>query len=271
VKISQDDLIDRYDAFLIDAYGVLVTSTGAVPGAADFLRRLDDGGKSWCVCTNDASRLPETSAQQYAQLLGRDFHAERVVTAGGLLSRWTLDNGWEGANAHVLGPWDSQVYAERAGLNLVEPEGAEVFVMGDESGFDLLSGLDESLTAIVSRIERGHRVGLVCPNDDIIYPKGDGGWGVAAGGFAGLLENCLDVRFPGRSFRFDRLGKPRPALFQEGLRRLGESVSTVMIGDTPATDVSGANDIGLDVVLFGDATPDPKKNREAPTWRLSTW
>lgn len=275
------DLLERYDGFLLDAYGVLVNTTGAVPGAAKALDMLDRRDKAWCIVTNDASKLPETSADRYGEFLGRTIDPARIITAGSLLKPWAEQSGWKGARTHVLGPADSNEYARRAGLELSPADAAEVFVIGDESGFDLLPGLDEVLSVLIRRIESGRTFALVCPNDDVIYPKGDGGFGIAAGGLAALLERCLDARFPQTKYRFERLGKPRPLMFQEGLELLGQPPSgglglpssdgCVMIGDTPKTDVVGANGVRLDVALFGDAQVDPKKKEEAPTWRLLTW
>ena len=39
-ETSVDELVARYDVFLLDAYGVLVTTRGALDGAAAFLDRL---------------------------------------------------------------------------------------------------------------------------------------------------------------------------------------------------------------------------------------
>ena len=36
IRISREELINTYDVFLLDAYGVLVDAYGALPGAQDF-------------------------------------------------------------------------------------------------------------------------------------------------------------------------------------------------------------------------------------------
>ena len=55
-SITARALCERYDGFLLDAYGVLVTSTGAIDGANDFLSALRDAGKPFVILTNDASK-----------------------------------------------------------------------------------------------------------------------------------------------------------------------------------------------------------------------
>jgi len=67
-SITVDELLARYDLFLLDAYGVLVSASGALPGAADLVRRIPQQGKEYLVVTNDASRSPETSARRYLRI-----------------------------------------------------------------------------------------------------------------------------------------------------------------------------------------------------------
>ena len=66
--ISARVLIDTYDAFLIDAYGVLVDGTRALPGAAAFIEAIERAGKDYLVVTNDASRSRERCAARLSSL-----------------------------------------------------------------------------------------------------------------------------------------------------------------------------------------------------------
>ncbi|HEY0715794.1 MAG TPA: hypothetical protein VGF45_24130, partial [Polyangia bacterium] len=52
-------LLERYETFFLDAYGVLVRSSGALPGAAEFLARLRQAGRPHFILSNDASRSLE--------------------------------------------------------------------------------------------------------------------------------------------------------------------------------------------------------------------
>ena len=52
---------------------------------------------------------------------------------------------------------------------------------------------------------------LILPNPDLIYPRGEHSFGIAAGGVALLFEAALRRRYPGRDdLAFVRLGKPQP-------------------------------------------------------------
>lgn len=255
-EISPKQILEDYDFVILDAYGVLVTDSGAIAGAAAFLEALHASDCDWAIVTNDASRLPETSSQAYRDR-GIEVEPERIITAGSLLSRYVQEQGLEGATACVLGPEDSNEYARRAGLEVVQPGldvPCDVFVLGSQS-FDFLPGVETALSMMISRIESGHEVRLVVPNPDCIYPKGGGVYGIAAGSVAAMFETALAAKFPGQPFEFARLGKPNAPIFSEALRR-ANGRRTVMVGDQLLTDIRGANGVGIDSVLFTSGIAD---------------
>ena len=52
------DLLDRYDAFLLDAYGVLNDAGGALPGAAALIAELERRAAPWVIITNEVAAAP---------------------------------------------------------------------------------------------------------------------------------------------------------------------------------------------------------------------
>ena len=61
-KITIDELIKRYSVLLLDAYGVLVHSSGGLEGAGELITKLNQKGTSYFILTNDASKLPLTTS-----------------------------------------------------------------------------------------------------------------------------------------------------------------------------------------------------------------
>jgi HAD superfamily hydrolase (TIGR01450 family) len=250
-EITVERLIDRYEVLLLDAYGVLVHSSGTLAGAAELITKLNRAAKPYYILTNDASRLPATAAARF-QSMGLAIEADRIITSGALLKGYFAENRLTYSRCVVLGPEDSVRYVESAGGVVVSPEEAfDVLVIGDESGFPFLETVDTVLTGLIRKLDHGENVHLVLPNPDLIYPKSDQGFGITGGGIALILEASLHQRYPGRStLRFDRLGKPHAVIFKEALRRSGTR-DMVMIGDQLATDIRGARAFGLDSVLVG--------------------
>jgi HAD superfamily hydrolase (TIGR01450 family) len=249
-ETSVAQLVARYDAFLLDAYGVLVTASGAMPGAAGFISELAAAGKPYFVLTNDASKLPSTGAARYRGF-GLPLTEDRLITSGTLLGGYFAAHRLAGSRCAVIGPPDSVRYVERVSGEVVPAHVEfEVLVVADESGFDFLEVVDAALSSLIRRLDRGDPVHLVLPNPDLIFPRGPDRFGIAAGSVAMLFESALDLRYPDRPrMRFARLGKPHAPIYEEGLRRCGTR-NAVMIGDTLDTDIRGANACGIDSVLL---------------------
>jgi glycerol-1-phosphatase len=263
---SIEHLIERYDALLFDAYGVLVSVAGAMPGAPELIERLNAAAKPYCVVTT------ERAATRYRRF-GIELDPERIVTSGRLVEGYFREHRLSGARCAVLGTADSVRYVEAAGGTAVAPsEGFDVLVVGDETGYPFLEYVDDALTTLFRRIDAGHAVHLVLPNPDLIYPRDETSFGIAAGSIALLFEAALQRRYPDRApLTFARLGKPAAYLYEEALRRCGTR-NAVMIGDQLETDIRGANACGIDsaLVTTGVSAADLRTIPAAlrPKWRM---
>lgn len=244
IATTFQDLIDRHAAILLDAYGVLVDLSGALPGAAAWVDELNRRGKPYWLASNTAARLPESAARRY-QGFGLAIPAERILSSGMLLKPHFEAHGLTGRRILVLGPEDSQRYAELAGGVVVEA-GADFdcLVVADQAGFPFLDTVDAVLSALIDRFDAGLTVPMVLPNPDLVYPTGHG-CGITSGSIAVLIEAALAQRYPGRAgLTFARLGKPWPGLF-EAAARLAGTRDLVMVGDQLDTDIVGAARFGI--------------------------
>lgn len=262
------ELLPRYRAFAIDAYGVLVDAHTALPGARALIDELDRRGTPYVVVTNDASRSPATCARRFASL-GLPITADRVVTSGELLAgRREL----AGRRTCVLGTADSIAYAEAAGARVVPlAPGMEIDALAvcDDAGFDFLVGTEHALSATVRALDAGRPLDLVLPNPDLVYPKSPGELGLTAGAIALLIEAVLARRLPGRAPRFVHLGKPERHLFDRAVDRLGVSRDQVLVlGDQLETDIAGARAAELPCALVAGVSRWTPSAAIAPTWLL---
>lgn len=269
--ITAAELIDRYDALLLDALGVLVDGSGPLPGAVEFIEALNAQGKTYFVLTNSASQLPETKAAAF-RAKGLPIADGRIIASGMLLAPYFRDHGLAGSRTVVLGPADAVSFVEQAGGEPLAPESAEdaeVVVIADQKGFPLLEGLDNTLGIILRRLDRGEPLHLLLCNPDIIYPKGEASYGFTAGALAKMFEGILAERYPEREVRFTPLGKPHHPIFEEAIRRAGTG-NVVMVGDQLATDVLGANRCGIDSALVetGLYRSASTSSGPVPTWLL---
>jgi HAD superfamily hydrolase (TIGR01450 family) len=280
-RITVDQLVERFAVLLLDAYGVLVHHEGALPGAAELVTWLNRSGKPYHIVTNDASRLPGTSAARFRRM-GLAIPEERIITSGSLLAPYFARHGLEGARCLVLGPEDSARYVSEAGGEVVTPEDplvmdADVLVVCDEVGYRFVETVDRVLSALFRRFDAGRPMRLLLPNPDLVYPKGDlGSYGITAGSIARLLEGALRQRYPGwDEVSFVRLGKPAAPIFVEAVRRARvEPSEMVMVGDQLDVDIKGANDFGIPSALVstGLTRPDQLASGEIlPTYVVEPW
>jgi HAD superfamily hydrolase (TIGR01450 family) len=269
--IDMAQLIERYDALLFDAYGVLVHGDGPLPGASELLTRLRQEQKPFFIVTNSAARLPEDAADRY-QRLGLPIEPEHIVSSGSLLQPWFAAAGLQGARCAILGPVGTFQYVEQAGATAVAPtEDFDALVIGDQVGFPFLDGMDAALSRLIEKFDRGETPPLILPNPDLIYPKA-AGFGLTCGAMATIIESVLAQRYPGRAgTHFIHLGKPEAAIFAEAVQRAG-TCNVVMIGDQLDTDIRGACRFGIDSALVDGGVSGWASLEQArdclPTYRL---
>lgn len=268
--VTVDDLIERYQVLLLDAYGVLVNKEGALPGAAELIATLNRMGKPYYLVSNTAAHLPEHASESYRKF-GLDLAPERILTAGMLIKPYFEARAYQGWRCAVLGPEDSFSYVESAGARPVSPfDDFDLVLIGDQVGFPFLEGVDAVLSRLIAKMDRGETVPLVLPNPDLIYPK-ISGFGITSGTVALIIESALKQRFPARKdICFVQLGKPQPGLFEEAVRRAGAR-DAVMIGDQMDTDIRGAAGVGLDSALVAGGVAGAQLVGEIkPTYRLES-
>lgn len=236
------EIADRYDAFLIDQFGVLRDGRRPYPGAAETLVRLKDQGKRIIILSNSGKR----SAENDRRLVDLGFVAgswDWFLTSGEVA--WQILKK-EGAQASgrprkcLLISRDGDL-SPLNGLDLERTEnGADAdFVLLAASEGDLLPlSHYEALLAPAAR--RG--VPCLCTNPDkVMLTKTGTAFG--AGRIAELYEELGGtVRWIGKpfadiyDFALDFLGRPDPS-------------RVCAIGDSIEHDIAGAANAGLGSVL----------------------
>lgn len=247
--VTINTLIEHYDSLLLDAYGVLVDKQGPLPGAVNLIHRLNEEARSYLLLTNSASRLPESMADDL-QRMGLDINSERILSSGMLLQTLFEQRDLHGACCLVLGPNDALEYVRRAGGIAYHPgesDDADVVVIADQKGFELQSGLDETLSLLIRRFDRGERTELLLCNPDLVYPISNDRFGFTSGALGAMLDRVLAERYPENAPQFEPLGKPHRPIFEAASQRTGGKM--IMLGDQLSTDVLGARNFGIDAAL----------------------
>lgn len=253
-EITMAEAIARYEVLLFDAFGVLVRTDGPLPGAAALIAHLNAIGKPYTIVTNDASRSIATTAARFASF-DMPIPAARIITSGSLIGDYIEAHGLSGARCLALGSPDALASVEATGATLTTPgdtrDPIAALILADIPRRGLIEALEGTVTTLLATIDAGHAPHLVLPNPDLIYPRTATSLGLTAGAFAHMILGILEDRYPGRTFRFERLGKPHPFIFERALAQHPNTPldRVLMIGDQLPTDILGARRFGLDAAL----------------------
>jgi HAD superfamily hydrolase (TIGR01459 family) len=240
------DISDSYMGCIIDDWGVLHDGEDAFSGVVDCLKELKERKKQIIILTNDRKTAEEKKIQLKKMGIGPSLY-HHIVTPMTVIQKGLAeqkDGVFEniGKNAYVI--------TRQGDVSILEGTGVEVVEDIEQADFILLLGMDyprktlEHYDTVIRRsIQR--RLKAVCANQD---SKGLIGTNFLMG--PGLLAR----RYEDAGGIVHYIGKPHPLIFKYCVELLREKEvypsHTVMLGDTMAHDVLGANSMGIDTCLF---------------------
>lgn len=232
-------VVDHYDAFILDAFGVLNVGETPIAGAVARMRQLRAMGKKLIVLTNAASYPRAVALEKYARL-GFDFSEDEVVSSrDAAVSRLpVLPDG---------GVWGALSAAEDrfadVGVPVLDVIGTDDFA--GPGGFLFLSSVrwTERLQARLMAAMRERPRPLIVANPDLVAPREDG-LSIEPGWYAHAVLDATG----GQAAWF---GKPFPDAFADAMARLpGVAPARIaMVGDTLHTDVLGGAAAGIGTIL----------------------
>ncbi len=264
------EIVDKYETFFIDAYGVLVDVKGALPFAQDFLNFLEQSGKEFFILTNGSSLRPDQTAQSYLRR-GIKVDEARIISSGMIARHWLKEASLQDKGFVVLGPSSSYYIVEEACAHVlpITAQDADGIIITDQSGYDMVEAVDNAVNIVKRRRSQGKETILLLANPDILYPASDGAVGFTSGLVAFMIERCLQVLYGVDAPSFVRLGKPCAPIYDYA-KNVAKGQKMLMIGDQIDTDVVGARNAGMDSLLLGSGICQTSnlspKQRALPTY-----
>jgi 4-nitrophenyl phosphatase len=189
------------------------------------------------IVSNNSTALPE----DFAEILfrcGAEVPAGRILLAGAEALARACETG--GRRAMVLGDGRLKAHGRNRGLEIVR-EGADVVVLLRDTRFSYAK-----LERAANCLRGGAR--LIVANPDLTHPSLRDRVVPETGALLAALLACSG---PGE-VEAEVVGKPSPRLFDKACQALSvRPPEAVMIGDNPATDIAGAEAMGLQSLLVG--------------------
>ncbi len=237
-------LIDRYDAFIIDIWGVVHDGIRPYPGAVACLKRMRQAGGTVLLLSNvprpsDAVRtmLAETGV---AEDCYDDILTSGDATREALARR---DDPWYaalGRRCFFIGTAEHRPVIDGLGYELVGDVAAADFILA-ASPFD---GVNETVASYEGLLAEalGRGLPMICVNPDLTMMHGEQ---------VVLCSGSLAQAYAARGGDVRYHGKPHAEVYRVCLQRLGGMAPSriLAIGDTPRTDLAGAQAAGMDAVL----------------------
>jgi NagD protein len=220
------------ETYLMDMDGVLVREDRLIPGADEFVTRLQDSGHRFLVLTNNSIYTPRDLAARLS-LTGLNVPEEAIWTSALATARF-LGEQRPAGTAYVIGEAGLTTALHEVGYVLSDRH-PDYVVLGETRTYSL-----EAITRAIRLITAGAR--FIATNPDPTGPS-PAGPQPATGAVAALISKATGVE---PYF----VGKPNPLMMREALRAIdAHSESTVMIGDRMDTDIVAGIEAGLQTIL----------------------
>ncbi|HEY0391212.1 MAG TPA: HAD-IIA family hydrolase [Solirubrobacterales bacterium] len=229
-------LAEQFDGFLVDLDGVVWIGREPVPGAAETLRTLLEGGKEIVFVTNNSVRQPGAYAEQLRES-GIEASGDRVITAGAATARLAAERVGAAGTAFVIGAPGFKETVAAAGLALLDGDAArsaDAVVVSGHREFDYA----ELLTATFA-LRAG--ASLFGTSRDPTLPMPGGAW-PGTGATLAAVETAS-----GKTAEIG--GKPERHLFEQARRLIPGAGRVAMVGDRLASDIEGGRRAGLATIL----------------------
>ena len=267
-------VIDKYKIIFFDAFGVLKSYNGLLPGIERTFAYIEEQQKEYYIVTNDASRSPMQLAESYHKMGLHAIQHDRIISSG-MLAKEYLDLKVNEGIVAYLGTHSSAHYIDSTGLhtlpvsaiNQQNMENVSALVLLDDEGYNWFDDLNKTVNIL-----RKRTIPAIVANTDAIYPlSGSNEVSIAIGGIATMVESIVGKRFL-------RFGKPDSQIFMFAYDLIREKMQVskrdiLMVGDTLHTDIIGGNKFGLDTVLVlsGNTLPEDAETRIRSTGILPTY
>ena len=260
-------LVDSFDLFLIDQFGVLHDGTTPYHGTLDCLERLKAHGKRVILLSNSGKRAVDNISRLAHLGFSRDLFDD-VVTSGEVAWHGIVEHSFgvpfmPGRSMFVVGHDDHDYGFERLGVRLVDDPATADFILIAASLAPKKS-LEQYREILAEAAASG--IPALCCNPDRLMLTAEGVQ-PSAGEIASLYcQIGGEVTF---------VGKPFPAMYAFARRKFASTqpARTLAIGDSIEHDICGGFNADLATALvrtgLSEALSDARLSTVLAAWKVS--
>lgn len=242
------DIADRYDAYILDVWGVLHDGVKPYDGVLPTLEALRRAGRPVLLLSNAARRsvsvTPHLAGIGVPRALYRDMLTSGDETWRGLHTRGRADADPFyrdlGRRCFVIGSGRDPGFFDALDVEPVEDPATSDFILANSLQ---RPGMTPADFEDAMQAARGNGAAFICANPDLVVV------------YAGKLEYCpgsLAARYEELGGSVMYHGKPYAPVYARALAMLGnpDPRRVLCVGDSLRTDIAGAHSAGLDSLLL---------------------
>lgn len=249
-EVNQDrgQIIKNIRCFALDMDGTIYLGEKWIEGAKDFLRKIEQSGRSYVFVTNNSSKNAAVYVEKLHRM-GLDVGEDKIITSGQAAIAY-LQQHYPGKKVFLLGNPLLQAEFEQAGIAL-EQERPDVVVTAFDTSLDY-----QKMCKVCDFVRAG--LPYLATHPDYNCPT-ENGFIPDAGAIHAFIHASA-FRYPDRI-----IGKPNKDIVDYLLKRVGTKKEQIaMVGDRLYTDVAAGVNHGLKgiLVLSGEAALEDVKQSE---------
>lgn len=229
-------VMDEYDAFILDIWGVLHDGVDAYPHAADTLAALKAAGKQVLLLSNSPQRAHTVATRKLGPMgLHADLY-DFILTSGEAAHTY-MQAHHQGQKVYCFWPEEQPTALDGLDIRRVHSMHEADFIYGSLLPYDShISMYEHVLTEALAL-----KLPLVCGNPDRIVGHGDA---------LHLCVGSLAERYEAMGGSVIWIGKPYLPVYDLAYDLLGrpDKKRILAVGDSLVTDVAGARGFGCDVL-----------------------
>jgi len=238
-------IVENYDLFYIDLWGVVHNGIHLHKEAINVLKKLSELKKDFILLTN--APRPNSIVKTFLEKMGMDQRIRNhVFTSGEAALNYLKNNYSKEKFFHIGPPRDFDLFLSFKDNKCKNIEDAE---------YILCTGLfeknEEDLKFYKNYLEGNLKKKMICTNPDLIVDRGDKRE-LCAGSVAMVFE-----KMGGKVIYF---GKPYPEVYNQSIDNKNRKI--LCIGDNLNTDIKGANLLNYDSLIIANGIHKKEINDE---------
>mmetsp|Transcript_32533 Transcript_32533/g.41704 ORF Transcript_32533/g.41704 Transcript_32533/m.41704 type:complete len:366 (+) Transcript_32533:31-1128(+) len=259
-----ESLIEKYDGFILDQFGVLHDGSKALPGAVECVSRLQAAGKKLVILSNSSKnsaytikRLPKYGFKESA-FVGAVTSGDEALKYIHSANRWNQKcmlftwEGWQDIDQDFFNQLQLE-FKDAEEADFILAHGTDLIVTGEDSSIrtELKSSgcMEAYMPYLEKALERG--IPMVVANPDFLVNFPDGTQGYMPGNISKKYQEMGGTVF--------EYGKPHKAHFEACIDLLElDKEKIIHVGDSLHHDIQGAFNAGIDSLLIGAGIHAPE-------------